>query len=243
MDHDQGLFTADETDVTFEENVSYHDNLVGEGKKYKDSEALAKSRIEADAFILRLQNENAVIRAELQKRDSVEEAVKRLTQRQPAQDTVEEAPPPAPGSHKDGLTLEDVEALLQHKLADREAQNRQKTNSQIVIDELKSRFGSQWKAVLKAKQEELGVTEQYLEEQARVAPKALLALVGSGPRSDSFTPPSGSFDTSKRPQTTSSKNFAYFEKIRLTSPTEYWKPHVQNEMHKEAIKQGDAFWR
>ena len=49
---------------------SYLSQLVGEGKKYVDNEALAKSRVDADAHIAKVEAEAADIREKLEKKDN-----------------------------------------------------------------------------------------------------------------------------------------------------------------------------
>ena len=49
------------------------ETLVGEGKKFKDADALARAAIEKDRFILQLQAENAQMRTSLKGEQKIDE--------------------------------------------------------------------------------------------------------------------------------------------------------------------------
>lgn len=62
------------------QTVQYSERLVGEGKPFKDIEALAKGKMDADAFIEQLKNENAQMREAVA--SSEQEALKAATMSQ-----------------------------------------------------------------------------------------------------------------------------------------------------------------
>lgn len=62
--------TPDQGVTKEQEKESYLSQLVGEGKKYADEEALAKSRIDADSHIAKVESEAAELREKLERRDN-----------------------------------------------------------------------------------------------------------------------------------------------------------------------------
>ena len=58
--------------------TSYYDRMVGEGKKFKDNEALAYSNFEKDRFIEQLKREQKELRDDLNSRLNMEELVNKL---------------------------------------------------------------------------------------------------------------------------------------------------------------------
>lgn len=165
----------DEAAVT---TVSLTD-LVGEGKKFKTVEDLAKSKVEADTFIETLKAERlaekeevARLRAELLTAKSVEEQIKALsaTKEKPIPNAQTELPVTAPN-------------LSEAIRAELESQNRNRTlsqNVQTVTDKLIEVYGSEQKAneVVKAKATELGVSTKFLLDTAAASPNAFYNTIG-----------------------------------------------------------------
>lgn len=243
---DHGLFDPiDDVETPLDETVSYKEQLVGEGKKYRDEEALAKAALEKDRFIERIQRENATLRSEVQKRETMEELVKRLTPARPSEDTDKKEPLSNPGSvSKDGLTPEEVRQLLSQELAARTDAERRQNNARAVREELLKRYGQNWQTPLKERQLALDVSEEYLTELAQTNPKVFFSLLGDAPkREPGFTPPTPAFDTAKRPVTGNVKNKAYYDRIlKEQGLAAYMHPRVQNEMQEQAAKLGDQFF-
>ena len=65
---------VDNEDVNLDTEVTLED-LVGEGKKYRDPNALAKSRVEADRYIKKLEAEHKQMREELTSRQALADLV------------------------------------------------------------------------------------------------------------------------------------------------------------------------
>src|SRR5690242_15072647 len=76
------LFNPDGSDlepvIGEDPNADPLELLVGEGKKFKTPQDLAKGKMESDKFIVQLQKEQAALREELNKRLSVEEFVEKM---------------------------------------------------------------------------------------------------------------------------------------------------------------------
>ena len=94
-------------------NKNYLEELVGEGKKFKDPVALARSKVESDRHIAKLESELKAIRTDMNSRLSLEDLVTKLASARP-----EPSPPASSGDLGDSnqnaskpLTPEDLAKL------------------------------------------------------------------------------------------------------------------------------------
>lgn len=218
------------------------ETLVGEGKKYKDQELLAKSVIHKDQFIEQLKREQAQLRNDLETRIKYEEFLDKMSSLQSG--TTKGAPSPddttSDNKTPPPVTLADIELRLEQ----RDAKKRQDENLLYVERILSETLGPNFGSKVKQQASNLGMSEEVLTNIAAQNPKAFFKLIGAEDKADtSFTPPPRSqFNAdSFRPSTSNVKNFAYYEQMRKDKPLEYWKPHIQNEMLKALETLGDAF--
>lgn len=232
------------------EDKSYLNELVGDTGRYRDAEALARAAIEKDRHIEKLEREGAILRSELQQRTTLEEFMERMTTRPSGNDTVLTPQAPNPGSdapRPDPLTPELVQDLLKKQLAEQREQDRQESNAQFVRSNLEKTFGAEWQASLETRVRELGITEEFAIDLARKQPKAFLALVGTKPDTPAprpGTPPAPSYDASRFPTSPNgaAKNKKYYDALLAKDINLYLSPKIQNEMYREAEKQGQAFF-
>jgi len=247
------LFTAPTTSDTTATEATF-EALVGEGKKFKTPEDLAKAKAESDRFIQQLQGELSGLRQELSTRQTLEQLMDKVnTQR---------APDSTSQSHnqnsQDGegttavksLTEEDIGRLVEQRLTQAEQARIHQSNLNQVKQALSESLGPDYVTHLKAKAQELGVTEEYLSGLAKEAPKALLKLVGAGETQKAtapglFTPPASHALPNANKQgfaPTGQRKQSWYENLRKSNPTEYWSPATQNRMHQEAISLGESFF-
>lgn len=171
-------------------------DLVGEGKKYKTVDDLAKSRLEADMFIETLKGEKAAesaevarLKAELAARISVEDQIKALTPKPvtiaaPAQTERVEDKPDLSKAVRD-----EVERLTRsQQLA---------SNVEVVANKLVEVYGSEEKAkeVINQKAKELNVSIKFLMDSAAASPAAFYATVGLTAQRGSVSAPKGDINT------------------------------------------------
>lgn len=162
--------------------------LVGEGKKFRTIEDLAKSKIEADQFIDTLKAELLQMRTDLSTRESVEDQIKRLSK--PAQAPL--VPDQARVEVKAPVLTE--EALNQRIRETLEATTQEATakgNLNAVTDALISMYGSEAKAAEQVAKiaQELGVTKKFLMESAATSPKLFFRTIGvQEPKTSSAAP-------------------------------------------------------
>lgn len=242
------LFADDSTD-DLDPNKDYFSELVGEGKKYKDPLAAGRALVEKDAFIERLKAENAGVRQELSTRLKLEEVVSKIasSSKSPSSDDNQNREPD-PDKSATQITSEDVAKLVTQAMTETEARTQRAKNIAYVEQTLEEAFGPTFRRTIKAQAVKLGVGEAFLSNLAADQPSAFLKLmdVGERPRSNSTAvnaPHTSVAAESLRFKPNTGKNMAFYDNIRKSDPKRYWSPSVQNEIHAEALKQGESFFQ
>lgn len=218
-------------------------------EKYHDEKGIAKAIVEKENFINQLKKETAGLRSELASRSKVEETVDRLLSMK-TNDGVTTTPAQTGGEPtktnasetKQGLTIEEVEALLAKKQADALAAQ----NLSLTKQKLEETYGSDWQKVVAKKGKEIGESAEFFDALARKNPNALFALLGA-PEKKPAEPSlfESTVNTTSQVLNTngsSERNYTYYEKIKKQNAQEYWSPRVQNQMHKDALRLGPAFF-
>lgn len=219
------------------------EDLVGDGKKFADADALAKAKAESDTFILKLQQETEEMRTELQARLTLEEMMKELpVQQNDQRNDVSQEPVP---QTKEPET--DIESLVSKALQKQKATETAEKNLETVRDGLKERFGPDYNKTLSDVAERLGIGKDFLTSMAKTSPAGLLALVDSSvPRDNNrpMTPPDSTRDAGKVAiASPTKKNNSYYRELKRTDPKTYFSRKVQAEMHTQAVAQGPSFYQ
>ncbi len=227
------------------ENESAYEVLVGDGKKFKDNEALARAKLESDSFIEQLKRELAGTRQELATRVNMEDFLRQMEEEKKARsepvthtsDQVATTVTPISDEH----IIAKVNAVLNQTQQESEAQR----NVQYVREELIRTYGTNYEAKVLTKAQELGVTKEWLQDIAQRTPKAFLELVGvnapqARPDPNVAVPPRSSHVPSSHQSGV--KNKAYYDKMKRDNPVLYWSADVQLEEYKAAMKLGEAFY-
>lgn len=237
-----------EDHVVVDPEKKYLEDFVGEGKKFKDTEALARGKFESDAFIARLQKENDEMRQELQKRLTLEEFMDQMSERENRREVVEpNGERPVERENASEFKLEDIEALLEQRMQERDRLSAKEKNMQTVAETLSKAWGENAQVELNRKARELGLTVQDLKAYAEQTPAVFYRLVGvdsgNNTRFSPSAPAPSSVATDRVPLGTSEKNLAYYNKMKKESPKQYWSREVQAEMHRQAQKLGENFFK
>jgi hypothetical protein len=252
------LFESEEGNRTFvDPNKDYLSEYVGEGKKFKTTADLAKAKAYSDAFIERLQKEQAALRNELNTRIKVEELMDRMsTVNNTRSDANTQSTQTGGENGQDGaanknLSPADIEKVVEERLYKKEQEARIQNNTKLVIDQLKLSFGDNYIEEVDSRIKNLGISREFVNETAKREPKAVFVLLGLNEQKTQATQNQGIFGnpirsnvntTSFGIKDTGNKTFSDFEKIRKEEPSRYFTPAVQNEMHKLAMELGDRFY-
>jgi hypothetical protein len=205
------VFKSDPTDTT--DNTPKFEDLVGEGKKYKDQEAAAKAIHEKDRFIERLLEEKREVEAALAKRNNEEEFLARLETIARPQPTPAPATTPEPEGKGAALTPEAIDEIVAKRLAEREAKSRAEQNLALVSEKLQGQYGASWKAQVQHQAQSLGVDTEYMTQIAAQNPQAFFRLMGvdQQPKIEPMAPPRSQFSPAP---SGGQKDYQYYKRLR-----------------------------
>lgn len=209
---DQDPFATNEPVLDPEKN--YLEDLVGDDKKYKTPEDLAKAAVHKDLFIEQLKRENAEAREALAKRINEEEFLKKLEQVARPKSPEPQDPPVTPRDEPvaSAITPDKIEEILDQ----REAKRTREANLSSVTSRLQELYGDDYRSRVQSQAKALGVGTDFLTDVASKNPQAFYRLLGlDQKREDSFSPPPRpSLQTSTGPNTAGRKDYNYFKKLR-----------------------------
>lgn len=222
----------------------YLPELVGEGKRYKDPSALAYATMHANAQITSLERETKELRDQLAQRIKMEDFVDKIEKISTTSPSTVVTPTPEPDTRTADTTPVDVDALLDQKIAEREALNVQKRNLMEVKDKLTEVLGPDFAAKVEHQARELNVSTSELNQLAASSPQAFYRLLGLGQsRSEPFqAPPTSNLNSGGFQPSNKEKTMAYYKAEQKKNPKLYLDKDFANEMHKQAIKLGEAFF-
>lgn len=232
---------------------NYFEHLVGEGKKFKSPEELARGKYEADTYIQTIERKLDEMKKELDKRQTADEIADRIKSELAGRGVSNQ------GSHQnsdeennsnsndqktnlESLSREELLKLFDERLADRENKSKAQRNREEVSKVLGEKVGATANQWLQNKANELGVSVDYLKQQAEVSPKAFYNLVGLNQQqtgNKGWTPPASSVNTAGSPDNgTMVRNNKYYEKLFKENPKLRFDPQTTVQMHKDAQRMG-----
>lgn len=227
-------------------NESFVAQLVGEGKKFKTVEELAKGKIEADNHIGNITKTLDELRAELAKQDYAKALLEQMNK---ASETTAEQPPPnipSPSNTENTTqSASDIEALVEKAITEKERSRTVAQNIAVVGEEMERQFGDKATQILKSKSQELGMSMDRLKEIAAESPTAFFQLVGvtASRKSQASTAPQSSVRSEGFNSNPQDRDFDYYQKIRRENRSLYYSPKVQNMMVQDRERLGNRFYK
>jgi hypothetical protein len=228
-------------------NDSYVTQLVGEGKKFKDVESLAKGKLEADRHIGEITKTLDELRAELAKQDYAKSLLEQMnkasetTAEQPSSST----PSPSNTENTTQRASDDIEALVEKVITEKERSRTVTQNLSVVNEEMEKQYGDKAGQILKAKSAELNMSLERLKEIAAESPTAFFQLVGVNNNNKKVT--SMTTQSSVRSENFNSnsqeRDFEYYQKLRKENRSLYYSPKIQNMMLQDRTRLGDKFYK
>jgi hypothetical protein len=173
------IFNSNAPAVTIETPASVLEGLVGEGKKFRDPESLAKGKLEADNHIKNLEQEMQQLRADLAARKTVEDQIQALQASKVVPNSPAATPAPvAPGQV--AFTEDDLNKRIKAITEQTKQEEATRSNVETVAGKLIALYGSEQKAAeaVEAKAKELNVSKKFLESTAAHSPAAFFSLIG-----------------------------------------------------------------
>lgn len=207
--------------------------LVGEGRKYKTVEELAKAYVHIDDFAEQLKSENSKLRQDLAQAKTLEDVLERLK----ASDT----PPPdkAGDAPIKALGVDEVAAIVKQTVTGMETARTRQDNLRKADAKMKELFGDKAAEVF-AKEATTKEMREALVALAGVNPDKFVALFAKEPTAK----PAG-MDTSVNTAALTHANVSgrvadpttkeFYEALRKKEPAKYYSQSVQLAMQKAAI--------
>jgi hypothetical protein len=223
--------------------------LVGEGKKFKSVDDLAKGKIEADGFIEKLKVENAALREALNTEADPDEILKRIGSLLQAKSERSTTNTPDQTSNQSQSTAAPLtEEKVLELLSKREQEDKIRQNINSFNANVTKAFGDKTGEVIASRLDELGMDEAQFKDLAARNPNAALRILGlkeggvsAGSMSSSVNTEAFFGEAGKGNGEV--QNFAYFTKLRRELGERYYEPHIQKQVFEARKKLGDAFWK
>lgn len=250
---------TNDDDLGIDPNIDPVEFLTGPGGKFDKTkyaseaemwQAIAKSKVESDAFIKIKNTQTDEMRAEAQRlrqentaKASLQEYIDQMrtlgnTNSSSAQTPANESQVPL----YDPKTVKDTIYQTYSEIRQKEQED---ANFATVVGKLKERFGDRFQPHLKEKAMELGLNDLAVESMARTMPQVLIRSLGldqaqpqyvNAPRSsmrlDQFQPKGGL-----------KRDYAYYEKMRKDQPELFNSTKITVQRHKDVLDMGEqAFY-
>jgi len=220
------------------------EDLVGEGKKYATPAAVAKAVIEKDNFIEQLKRETAALRDEMAARttsaDRTQEILDQLETLKRNEPVTRNEPNPAiERTEVKGLSLEDVEKVIQQ----REARQRAERNVNTVKQKLEEIYGDKYGTALKELGDKNGLSPADLDDLAARSPQLVLNLVSQTKPTSIVTPPDSTVRPTDGfiPTADGHKPRSWWNDLKAKDKNQYLSKEMQMRQYKDAMALGEAF--
>lgn len=221
--------------------------LVGEGRKYKSNEDLAKGYIEADDFIEKLKAENAKLRAEFAREKTRAETLDKLVTR--SDERQEYRPDQRMPQGEAQLSAEQIALIVRQEITGRETERTRQENLVKAEALLRKTFGERANEIYKTRATSDELHKVYTE-LASVSPDEFLKLFQNAspqtvaPQVDvggsHNTGAIGDPNNSGRVMDPGTKE--YYEALRKKDRSKYYSQAVQLQMTRAAEADPDKFF-
>lgn len=230
-----------------DETKNYLEDLVGDGKKFKTPEDLAKGKWHSDQTI-EIQNkrldamaeENRKLReeniAKAKLEDLINQAIIKQSSSSEKPPVNEQTPPPA-------IKPEDIESIVANKIAASKANDKATENFNTFKAKLTERFGNN-EAALNQQIANLGLDKEDLIQLARKSPNAAIRTLGLDRQEQNFQSPPSSSQRNDNFAPTSGKKltWSYWQDYKKKNPDWLYDRKIANQMAEAAAELGDAFF-
>jgi hypothetical protein len=233
-DNQNGQPAKVETNVQANSNSAddTYNQLVGEGKKFKDNEALAKSKVESDAFIETLKAELKASREGSITKEEVDQRLNEFTTK-----LNEQNKPNASRSQTDSaLDADKIAEIVRNTITSTEQVKTAQQNITAAEKAIVAKYGDKTKEFLDSKAAELGMTRADFKDISAKSPSALLKIVGlDAPATANTGVTKGSVNTQASFNNTnpSADTWEYYQTLRKANPSKYYDSAIQLEIEQK----------
>lgn len=234
--------------IQIDPNKNYLEELVGEGKKFKTIEDLARGKVEADMYIDHFKQRHDELREDYKKLDEQYKAgpsLKELIdQMKAAKESQNDNTQSTNEDKSDTLDLTKIEALVQSQISASKQKEREESNYNLVQAKLIENYGPNYVQTFKQHVASLGLTADFVNDLARKHPQVLFKTFGLDGKTQAETfqaPPQSVTRSDPFGSNTPKRTWSYYEKMRKADPVKYRDPKIQDQMFSDAKTLGDAF--
>jgi len=215
--------------------------LVGEGKKFKTVNDLARSKVEADRFIEQLKSESAEMRAQMTKLEGT--ATKQRTI-EDILNAVKEVR--GDEGNQPPVTTEDILKAIDHRVLQLDHEKSRRANAEVAQSELLKRFkGDEAKAkeFIRTEAQRVGLTPSELKGLSETSPEAFKRILGlSNPTGSGTGPSFNSEVNTSSAQGGTTRNAAYYSELKAKLGPRFWDPAIQQQRFKDRQALGTKFF-
>jgi hypothetical protein len=228
---------------------NYVEELVGEGKKFKTVEDLARGKATSDDYIKTLETtldemrkdflrerEDNIAKTKLQ--ELIDQMEMRQTNSSNAETQAKELEQQKP------FDMREIDSLVSNKLEQMKLSEKQEANFNTVRDKLKERYGDSYGSVIKQQIADLDISEEQLNQMARSNPKVLFRTLGldQPAQRESFNaPPRSDVRSDTFSPNVQKRTWSYWQKMREEKPDLYFDPKSTVQRMKDYEELGPAF--
>lgn len=249
MAENNDVFSADPANVP--EELSLED-LVGEEKKYKSPDELAKAYANIERHARQLEAENAQFRVKV---DQFETQLTNRNEPNTNPNTQGGEQPnradqrgetPQDKAPKSGEKV-DYRSQIRDEIRALNEEERGVANMETAAAKMVEVYGSPTEAnkAIQKRAQELGVSVEWLRDSASRSPQAFYATMGINTSGGTSlrTPSSGEGARLENRGDANVRNFEFYDRIRRENPKQYFTPAVQQEMLRHAREMGSDFYK
>lgn len=216
---------------------NYLEELVGEGKKFKTVEDLARGKYEADLHISlknrefdTLSRDYAKLREDYSATPKLQEVLDKLLAERDSLGTTNTQVPP---QNQDAFDPSKLDSLVESKFQEIETKRKADQNWNMVKDKLQEKLGDRFSEVLAAQTQKLGLTADKVDELARTSPSAFFRLMGleENQQQSAFqSPPRTTQNATTFAPSTKSRKWSDWKSLQKTQPGLFSDPKAHNQM-------------
>ncbi len=242
----------DKSEPAFDETKNYFEDLVGEGRKFKDEKELAKSKVLGDLYIKdivrqkdELANSYIELKAQYDAQAKLVDLVDRIgdqkrTNNDDTLNVIKNVP-------DNSIDLDSLDKRFEQLLSKREKVQIENENLKRSQKMLKEGLGDNYVNVIRSRIDDLELSEEDINTLAKRSPKTLARALGIELEQKSNTPnmfqsPSVSqrrSDTFK--PAVQKRTWSYYQEQKKTNPRIFLDPKIAIQMHDDHIALGSAF--
>lgn len=226
---------------TQSETENYLEVLVGEGKKFKTVDDLARGKYEADKHISNLEKELNELRTKAEQGLSLKDFYEKI--RGETSNNGNSGQPNVDQNKEPTASPEDIEKIVRDALEKSETERAVKTNAEQVRAKLAEVWGENASKELSRISNEIGVPIEELRNIGVRSPKALYKMLGID---GSAGAPSGTVAPTGRVVTPNDasgvRNQSYYNKLYRENPKLRHDSKIAAQEMRDAVKLGPAFF-